>query len=158
MLFLWMAIFAAVVAAADQIVKFLVVANIPLHGSAPLIPGIIKLTYTQNTGAAWSMMEGMRWLFVAIFVVLTLLLLWEYFKKPMPFTKFERWCIAAVYGGGLGNVIDRVFLGYVVDMFQTEFISFPVFNVADIFISCGCILLLVHIVFFNKEFWKDGAK
>jgi signal peptidase II len=100
----------------------------------------------------------MQWLFVVIFVLLTALLVFEYFKKPMPFTKFERFCIAAVYGGGLGNMIDRVFLGYVVDMFQTEFINFPVFNVADIFITCGCILLMIHIAFFNKQFWKEEKK
>ena len=97
-------------------------------------------------------------LFVVVFVILTVLIVVEYFKSPMPFTKFERWCIAAVYGGGLGNVIDRVFRGYVVDMLETKFMDFPVFNVADCFITCGCILLLVHIIFFNKNFWKEEKK
>ena len=55
-------------------------------------------------------------------------------------------------------MIDRVIQGYVVDMFQTEFITFPVFNVADIFITCGCILLMVHVTFFNKPFWKEEKK
>ena len=158
MQFLWMALFALAITGADQLVKYLIVANIPLHGDAPLIPGIIKLTYVQNRGAAFSMLEGMQWLFVVIFVILTALLIFEYFKKPMPFTKLERWCIAAIYGGGLGNVIDRLFLGYVVDMFQTEFINFAIFNVADIFITCGCIFLMIHLAFFNKEFWKEEKK
>lgn len=158
MQFLFMSLFALGIVGVDQLVKYLIVANIPLYGQAPLVPGIIKLTYVQNTGAAFSMLSGMQWLFVVIFVLLTALLVFEYFKKPMPFTKFERFCIAAVYGGGLGNMIDRVFLGYVVDMFQTEFITFPIFNVADIFITCGCILLMVHIAFFNKEFWKEDKK
>ena len=63
--------------------------------------------------------------------------------------------IAAIYAGGLGNMIDRLRLGYVVDMIETTFIEFPVFNVADIFITCGCILMMIHLIFFNKEFWKE---
>jgi len=119
---------------------------------------VVRLTYVQNTGAAFSAFEGMQWLFALVFLVLTGLIFWEYFKKSMPFTKLERWCIAAIYGGGLGNMIDRVRLGYVVDMIETEFITFPVFNVADCFITCGCILLMIHVVFFNKAFWKDDKK
>ena len=76
----------------------------------------------------------------------------------MPFTTFERWCIAAVYGGGLGNMIDRVRFGYVVDMIETQFMEFPVFNVADSFITCGCIALIAHLILFNKAFWKEGKK
>ena len=158
MQFLWMALFALGIAAADQITKFLTVTNIPLYGDVPFLPGFLQFTYVQNTGAAFSALSGMRWLFVAIFVILTALLFWEYFKKPLPFTRLERWCIAAVYGGGLGNVIDRIRLGYVVDMIETQFMEFPIFNVADCFITCGCILLIVHIIFFNKEFWKDEKK
>ena len=100
----------------------------------------------------------MQWLFALVFAGLTVLLVVEYFKKPLPFTAFDRWCIAAVWGGGLGNMIDRVRLGYVVDMIETEFITFPVFNVADSFITCGCILLMVHLIFFNKAFWKEDKK
>ena len=158
MQFLFLSLFALGIVGVDQLVKYLIVSNIPLFGQAPLVPGIMKLTYVQNTGAAFSLLQGMQWLFVVIFVLLTALLVFEYFKKPMPFTKFERFCIAAVYGGGLGNMIDRVWHGYVVDMFQTEFINFPVFNVADIFITCGCILLMIHIAFFNKQFWKEEKK
>ncbi len=143
---------------ADQVTKYLVVANIPLHGHVDFIPGVLGFTYTKNTGAAWSMLEGQRWLFILIFVILTALLLVEYFKFRMPFTTVERWLIAAIYGGGLGNVIDRVRLGYVVDMIRTEFMDFPVFNVADCFITCGCILLIAHMIFFNKDFWKEEKK
>ena len=71
---------------ADQITKLLVVANIPLHTDIPFLPGILSLTYTQNIGAAWSMFPGQQWLFASVFVVLTVLLLVEFFKKPLPFT------------------------------------------------------------------------
>ena len=142
------------VVALDQWTKILVLKHIPLYGQVDFWPGVLSFTYTQNTGAAWSMLEGQRWLFVAVFAVLTALLLLEHFKFHLPLTALERWLIAAVYAGGLGNVIDRVRLGYVVDMIKTEFMDFPVFNVADCFICCGCIALII-LLFFNKEFWKE---
>lgn len=156
--FLYYCLFAGAIVAADQITKYLVAANIPLQGSVPLLPGIVKLTYVQNTGAAFSSFQGMQWLFGLIFLLFTLAVLYEYFKRPMAFTAFERWCIAAIYAGGLGNMADRLRLGYVVDMICTEFMDFPVFNVADCFITCGCIGVMVSLAFFNKAFWKDEKK
>ena len=158
MQFLYYVLFALGVVAADQFTKYLTVANIALGQDVPFIPGFLGLTYLQNTGAAFSSFEGQQWLFAIVFAVFTGLVLWEYFRQPMPFTTFERWCIAAIYGGGLGNMIDRVRLGYVVDMIETEFMSFPVFNVADCFITCGCIAMIVSLFLFNKEFWKDDKK
>ena len=158
MQFIYMSLFALGAAVLDQITKFITVAQIPLHGKVDFIPGFLGFTYLRNTGAAFSSFEGMQWLFAGIFLVFTAAILLEYFKKPMGFTTFERWCIAAVYGGGLGNMIDRIRLGYVVDMIETQFMEFPIFNVADIFITVGCILLIVHLAFFNKGFWKDEKK
>ena len=155
---LYLALFAGFIVAADQFTKYLTVANIALYADVPFIPGLLQLTYVQNTGAAFSSFEGQQWLFALIFLVFTGLIVYEYFKKSMGFTTFERWCIAAIYGGGLGNMIDRVRLGYVVDMIETTFMEFPVFNVADCFITCGCILLMIHLVLCNKEFWKDEKK
>ena len=158
MMYLFMALLTAVIVAVDQLTKLWAVANIPLHTSMDAIPGLFHLTYTQNTGAAFSSFQGMLWLFILIFAVFTVGILWEFSKKRMPFKTFERWCIVAIYAGGLGNMIDRLRLGYVVDMIAVDFIDFPVFNVADCFITCGCIALLVHLVFFNKEFWKEEKK
>ena len=158
MSFFYYILFVAGIVAADQITKYLTVLYIPSLGVQPLIPGLLQISYVQNTGAAFSSFEGQQWLFALIFLVFTGLVLYEYFKKPMGFTTFERWCIAAIYGGGLGNMIDRVRLGYVVDMIETTFMEFPVFNVADCFITCGCILLMAHLFLFNKEFWKDDKK
>ena len=148
-------LFVAVIVIADQITKYLTVANIALYADVPFIPGLLQLTYVQNTGAAFSSFQGQQWLFALIFLVFTGAVLYEYFKKPMGFTTFERWCIAAVYGGGLGNMIDRIRLGYVVDMIETTFMEFPVFNVADCFITCGAIALAAHLILFNKDFWKE---
>ncbi len=154
----WMGLFSFGIVAVDQITKYLVVANIPLFAQESFLPGILSLTYVQNTGAAFSLLSGQRWLFIAIFAVLTGLLLLEYFKKPLPFSTLERWCIAAIYGGGLGNALDRIFRGYVVDMLKTDFIRFPVFNVADCFITCGCVALIFSLVFLNKGFWREEIK
>ena len=158
MQFFYYCLFVAGIVAADQVTKFLTVAFIPLYEDVPFLPGVLNLTYVHNTGAAFSSFEGQQWLFALIFLVFTGLILFEYFKKSMGFTTFERWCIAAIYGGGLANMIDRVRMGYVVDMIETSFMDFPVFNVADCFITCGCVVLMVHLVFFNKAFWKDEKK
>ena len=152
---LYYGLFVAFIVAADQITKYLTVANIALYQDVPLIPGLLQLTYVQNTGAAFSSFEGQQWLFALIFALFTAMLFYEYYRKPMGFAPFERWCIAAIYGGGLGNMIDRVRMSYVVDMIETTFMEFPVFNVADCFITCGCILMMAHLIFFNKGFWKD---
>ena len=155
---LYYALFAGGIVAADQFTKYLTVQNIALWEEIPFIPGLLQLTYVQNTGAAFSSFEGRQGMFALIFLIFTGLIIWEYRKNTMGFSKFERWCIAAVYGGGLGNMIDRVRMGYVVDMIETTFMEFPVFNVADCFITCGCIAMMVSLVLFNKEFWKNEKK
>ena len=158
MQYLFMSLFAAAIVALDQFTKFLVLQNIPLHGHVDFIPGLLSFTYVRNTGAAFSSFEGAQWLFIVVFALFTAAIVWEFSGKRWPFTTFERWLIVAIYGGGIGNMIARFRFGYVVDMIQTEFIDFPVFNVADSFITCSCILLLVRLFLFNKDFWKEDKK
>ena len=136
MQFVLFSLFALAIAVADQISKYFTVTMIPFQGVVEFIPGVLSLSHVYNYGAAFSSFQGMRWMFVGLFLVLTVAVVLEYRKKMLPFTTFERWCIAAIYGGGLGNMIDRLRLGYVVDMIKTEFMDFPVFNVADCFITC----------------------
>ena len=158
MQFLLMALFTGLIVVADQLTKLWTVANIPLYSQIPVIDGLFHLTYFQNTGAAFSAFEGAQWLFVLVFVLLTGFIVWEFPKKKMPFTALERWCLVAIYAGGIGNMIDRLRLGYVIDMIEAEIMNFAVFNVADSFITCGAILLLAHLALFNKEFWKEEKK
>lgn len=158
MQYLFMALFGAAAVILDQITKMLVLKFIPLGGHMDLIPGFLGLTYVRNPGAAFSSFEGAQWLFALIFLAFAAFIIWEFPKKRMGFTTFERWVIVAIFAGGVGNTIDRFRFGYVVDMIQTEFINFPIFNVADCFITCGCVLLVCHLLFFNKEFWKDNKK
>lgn len=158
MQFLFMGLYVALVTVLDQLSKLWVVENIPLYGQVPVIPGLFHLTNVRNTGAAFSAFQGMQWLFILIFVLFAAGIVWEFSRNRMGFKTFERWCIVSVFAGGLGNMIDRVRLGYVVDMIETEFIRFPVFNVADCFITCGCFLLIAHLLFLNRDFWKDEKK
>lgn len=158
MLYLLLGLFSALIVGLDQLTKYLTVTYIPLWERRSFLPGVLGLTYTQNTGAAFSVLQGQGWLFYLIFALFCVFLLWAIRKKLLPFTKFELWCLAAIFGGGLGNLLDRAFRGYVVDMLETEFMTFPIFNVADCFITCGTILLLVHILFLNKEFLKSEKK
>ncbi len=156
-LFLMLLSIAGVVAL-DQWTKYLVVTLIPLGGHVDAIPGLFHLTQVHNTGAAFSMFQGAQWLFALVFAVFTVLVVREYFKNSLGLSNFERWCVAAIYAGGLGNMIDRIRLGYVVDMICLDFMDFPVFNVADCFITCGCVALIASLVLCNREFWKDEKK
>ena len=158
MSFLYYVLFAAAVVGLDQFTKYLTLVNIPLHTDVPFIPGFLGFTYVRNYGAAFSSFQGQQWLFAVIFAVFTLAIIWEFHRNSMGFNKFERWCIAAIYAGGLGNMIDRIRFGYVVDMIQTLFMDFPVFNVADCFITCGCFAMIFSLFFINKDFWKEDKK
>ena len=144
--------FAAVIVGLDQWTKWLTVTHIPsTNGSAVVraIPGFFHITHIKNTGAAWSMLEGQTWLFVlvtAVFFVIVGVLIW---KKVLQ-KKFELVCLAMIAGGALGNLIDRVVSGAVTDMIRLEFVNFPVFNVADCFVTTGCALLIVYVLFFDR--------
>ena len=90
MQYISMILFALGIVAADQFTKYLTVANIALHGHVDVWPGVVGLTYVQNTGAAWSSFEGMIWLFALVFAVLTVAIVWEFSKKRLPFTSPPR--------------------------------------------------------------------
>ena len=158
MMYLFMGLAAALAVGLDQYTKFLTMTKIEEWGTEQGIPGLFNFTFCKNTGAAWSTFEGQNWLFILVFSLMTAAVIWEFATKKLGFTTFERWCVLFIWAGGLGNIIDRVWRGYVVDMINLEFMEFPVFNVADCFICCGCVLLMIHLVFFNKSFWKEEKK
>ena len=134
--------------AADQAVTYDVVSHLALYDRAPLIPGIVELFHIQNTGGGFSILEGHTWVLTLLTAVLMLGIGLAMVKKLFPHP-LAMWTLTAILGGGLGNLIDRVRLGYVVDMFNFQFMSYPVFNVADILVVCGTIgfaayYLLLH--------------
>ena len=145
-----LALFMAAVVAVDQWTKALVRAHIPYGGEVKLLPGVVRLTYVENTGAAFSMLGGARWLFLALVVVffvgVGLLIRRKVLTKPT-----ELWALAAIGGGALGNGVDRALSGSVTDMIEPLFMKFAVFNVADIFITCGAVLLVGYVLLFDRE-------
>lgn len=149
-----LALFAAAIVALDQWTKSLTIEHIPLGTHRDSILGIFHLTHTKNTGAAWSMLEGQTWLFVLVFAAFLALLVVMVWKKWLTH-RFEWLCLAAIAGGGLGNLIDRLATGAVTDMICFDFIRFPVFNVADCFITVGSFALLVYILFFDHASLKS---
>ena len=115
----------AAIVALDQWVKAYIVTHFAVGESKPFLPQLLRLHYVRNFGAAWSSFSGERWLLIGVTGV---------------------GMLTAVIGGGVGNLIDRVRLGYVVDMLDCTFIEFPVFNVADCFVVCGTIAALVYYI------------
>ena len=137
--------------AADQAVKYYVVTHLALYEHAPLIPGFVELFHIQNTGGGFSILEGHTWVLTLLTAVLMVgiaaLLVKKFFPHPL-----AMWTLTAILGGGLGNLIDRVRLGYVVDMFNFQFMSYPVFNVADILVVCGTIgFAAYYLLLHDKE-------
>lgn len=137
---------------ADQAVKAYVVANIPLFGSQPLLPGIVELLYIRNTGGGFSILTDHTWLLAAFTVVLMAGVAWLLIKKVFPHP-LAMLSLTLILGGGLGNLIDRIRRGFVVDMFHLEFFpSYPVFNVADILVVCGTIgFAAYYLLLYGKD-------
>ncbi len=139
-------IFAALLVVVDQLVKYLVSTNIPLGGSVPFLPYIMDLTYVKNTGCAFSMLDKHTWLLTVVSAVISVLLVAalvkKFFRHPI-----GRTALALLLAGAVGNLVDRVMLGYVVDMFRTLFMDFAVFNVADICVVVGGIAAAAYYLF-----------
>ena len=149
-----LALAAVFCVAADQAVKFLVVNTMPLGRSEKLLPPLLQLTRVHNYGAAWSSFSGARWLLIALTAAGMCAIAWllvKIVRHPL-----GQWSLAIILGGGIGNLIDRVRLGYVVDMLDTMFMDFPVFNVADVFVVCGTVCALIYyLAFYSKSDEKN---
>ena len=145
------AVLVVALVALDQLVKFLVRANIDLGEGVPFLPHILQLTYVKNTGAAFSLSEEHTWILTLVPLAASILLPVLLIKKVFPHP-FAMICLSVVLAGAVGNLIDRAFLGYVTDMFQTLFMNFAVFNVADICVVCGGIAFCAYyLLFYGKE-------
>lgn len=143
------AIAAVLVLIADQAMKFWTTKNIFLGDVTEFIPGVLNLTNIHNYGAAFSILQNARWFLVVItliFVIGIIVLM----TQEIIYTKMGRWTTTMILAGAIGNCIDRILYGYVVDMFEFAFFSFPVFNVADIFITLFGILFCIHVVLHNE--------
>ena len=143
--------------ALDQWVKRYIALTLPLGQTRPLLPGLVELKTVHNYGAAWSSFSGQRWLLVIVTGCIVLLisaaLVRRIVRHPLGVLAG---CL--IVSGGLGNILDRVRLGYVVDMLHFQFFpSYPVFNVADMCVVCGCVLGLIYYQWFYEKYDGKGA-
>lgn len=155
MLILSLVIIAAVIVI-DQVTKQLAVVHLMPIRDFPIIEDVLHLTYSENRGAAFSILENHRWVFlitstVAIVVILVGMIIYRK-KLNLPLAV----SLSFIVGGGIGNMIDRVMLGYVVDFIDCRFIDFYVFNVADSFVTVGCVLFVVLLAV--EEYKSAKAK
>ena len=154
---MWYLLAIAACIAADQAVKLYVVSHLALYESAPLLPGVVELLYIQNTGGGFSILAGHTWLLTiltaALMAGVAALMVKRVFPHPL-----AMWSMAAILGGGLGNLIDRVRLGYVGDMFNFQFMDYPVFNVADILVVCGTVCFAAYYLFLYDKPSKKGGE
>ena len=145
----WILIAGGIIAL-DQIAKILVTTLLSGNSCVHIIPYLFDFVYVKNTGAAFSMLSDSTGLLAVISVVFCLGVLW-YWKKTNPQHTLMKLSLTLLFAGAFGNAIDRVFRGFVVDFISTAFMEFPVFNVADISIVFGAIVLIIYIMFFDKE-------
>lgn len=145
----WMLVAAACLVGLDQWTKYLAAA----HLSAPvsLWPGVFELQYCENRGVAFGMLQGQRWIFIPLTALVVAALAVMLFRSE--WRRSRVFCISAalIIAGGIGNLIDRIFRGFVTDFLYFKLIDFPIFNVADCYVTVGAILLFVYLLFLNKD-------
>lgn len=152
-------VIAAVIIVLDQIVKYMTVEYIPLGNIVNLHNPILSLTYIKNTGAAWGILAGKMWLFTLITVVVVAGIIYVLYKNRNA-SKWFSIGLSLILGGAIGNFIDRIGQGFVVDMFMFKFIDFPIFNVADISLvmGVGCIIVWLIMDELNERKKKKVVK
>ncbi len=136
----------------DQFTKKLAVAKLMEKPAFPLIKGVLEFDYLENRGVAFGMLQGQKIFILIVGVVFIAVLMW--FMLKMPMGKKFTWLhvvISFVIAGGIGNIIDRVSLGYVIDFISFVLIHFPIFNVADCYVVCGIIVMCIMILFVFKD-------
>ncbi|HEP7162834.1 TPA: signal peptidase II [Streptococcus pyogenes] len=133
--------------ALDQLSKFWIVSHIALGEVKPFISGIVSLTYLQNNGAAFSILQDQQWFFVVITVLVIGYAIYYLATHPH-LNIWKQLALLLIISGGIGNFIDRLRLAYVIDMVHLDFVDFAIFNVADSYLTVGVILLVICL-------WKE---
>lgn len=147
MLEIFLAVFIII---SDQAIKYISVQYLKPLGSVEVIPGVFNFSYVENRGAAFGILQNQRWLFIGLTIVIGLGIAY-YLITHRGDSLLRRVSLALIMGGAVGNLIDRIYLGYVVDMFHfTWRINFAVFNVADMTVVIGTFLLAYQLLFLDK--------
>lgn len=150
MLYFAMLLAAGAIVGLDQWTKYLTVRHIPAGGYVPVLPGVFHLTYLRNSGAAFSMLEGARWFFLALTLVF-LVLAAACIRRKWIAHPLGQWALVLVCGGAAGNLTDRLLHGSVVDMIELDFMHFAIFNVADCFVTIGAVLLCLWALVSDRK-------
>ncbi len=146
----------ALVIAADLITKQLVVSGMELNSTITVIPGVFDLTYIINRGAAWGVLADKQMLLNVFTVIVIAALVFYAVRKHKSIGRLELVSIAMIIGGGIGNLIGRIIDGYVVDFIHLRFVDFfNIFNIADIGITVGCLLLVISVLFSGRKDRKE---
>ena len=144
----------AVLVSLDQIIKLLVIKYLEPIGSLPLIDGFIQLNYAENTGAAFGSFSGYTWI-LSVFTLVVIVAGLVYILRGKVKFGVEYVCISLILAGGLGNLIDRISRGFVVDYIEPLFIDFAIFNFADILVTCSAVVLIIWLIY---GICKDAKK
>ncbi len=142
---------SALLVGVDQFSKYLAVTHLRAQPPIPLWPGVFELQYCENTGVAFSLLENMSWIFIPLTMVVMALLVMILVRSKLSAHALFRISCSLIIAGGLGNLIDRCWLGYVVDFFYFKLINFPIFNFADCCVVIGAALLVVFLLFIYKD-------
>ena len=138
-------ILAVVCAGLDQLIKYFVVLYLKPIGSTTVIPGLLKFVYIENDGAALGIFDGAQWFLIAVTSIAMIVLIWCMFHFHIQ-SKLFYWACGLIIGGGIGNLIDRIFYHYVVDYISVSFFP-PICNFADYCVTAGAIVLIVYFLF-----------
>lgn len=141
---------SAALVVVDQLLKVWALHSLQPIGTYPIIEDIFHFTYVENRGAAFGMMAGQQWLLIWVTAAVLLLIVFLMIGGKVR-EKFPLFTLAVILGGGVGNLIDRVYRGYVVDYIHLKVINFAVFNFADICVTCGTAVLVLWILFGMKD-------
>ena len=158
---IWLAVIIVTVFL-DQLTKYLTVLHLKPIDTLPIIEDVFHLTYVENTGAAFGMMKDARWVFMitSTLAIIGILgyMIYRYYVKKEKLHWAEALSLSLIVGGGIGNMIDRTMLGYVVDMIDCRFINFAVFNVADSFVCIGAGLMILYLIILTvREYQAEKA-
>ena len=138
----------------DRVTKYFAVKNLCGGDIVNFIPGVVQFRYAENTGMAFSMLSGARWIFILVTVVACVGVLY-YMLSNRCKSLWLYWSLGVVVSGGIGNLVDRIMQGYVVDFIEPTFVDFAVFNIADCAVTCGAVSLVIYLVF---DIIRDAKK
>ena len=142
------------IVAFDQITKYFASLKLADGSVAKFIPGVVQFKYAENTGMAFSMLSGARWVFIALTVVVCVGVFYYLFSNRCK-NLWLYWSLGVILSGGIGNLIDRIRFGYVVDFLEPTFVNFAIFNIADCAVTCGAVVLVGYLLY---DAFKDVKK